>query len=66
MITNYLKQIGTKRKQSQSDKSDESISKKNIKWNVLVGFDDKGETLKRIENMKKKFHLLEIGVSLPW
>ena len=53
MITNYLKQIGTKRKQSQSDKSDEFIPKKNKKWNVLVGFDNKRETLKRIKNMKK-------------
>ena len=53
MITNYLKQIGTKRKQSQPDKSDESIPKKNKKQNVLVGFDNKGQTLKRIENMKK-------------
>ena len=53
MITNYLKQIGTKRKQSQSEKSDESIPQKNKKRNVLVGFDNKGETLKRIENMKK-------------
>ena len=43
MITNYLKQIGAKRKQSQSDKSDESIPKKNNKQNVLVGFDNKGE-----------------------
>ena len=43
MITNYLKLIGTKRKQSQSDKSDESIPKKNKKWNVLVGFDNKRE-----------------------
>ena len=31
MITNYLKEIGTKRKQSQSDKSDESNPKKNKK-----------------------------------
>ena len=52
-ITNYLKQICTKRKQSQSDKSDESIPKKNKMRNVLAGFDNKGETLKRIENMKK-------------
>ena len=50
MIINYLKQIGTKRKQS---KSDESIPKKKKKQNVLVGFDNKGETLKRIEKMKK-------------
>ena len=54
MITNYLKEIGTKRKQSQSDKSDESNPKKNKKWNVLVGFDNKRETLKKIEDMKKK------------
>ena len=53
MITNYLKEIGTKRKQSQSDKSDESNPKKNKKWNVLVGFDNKRETLKKIEDMKK-------------
>ena len=53
MMNNYLKQIGTKRKQSQSDKSDESIPKKNKKGNILVGFDNKGETLKGIENMKK-------------
>ena len=53
MITNYFKQISSKRKQSQPDKSDESIPKKNKKRNVLVGFDNKGETLKRIKNMKK-------------
>ena len=53
MITNYLKQIGTKGKQSQPDKSDKSIPKKNKKQNVLVGFDNKGETHKRIENIKK-------------
>ena len=53
MITNYLKQIGTKRRQSQLDKSDEFIPKKNKKRNVLVGFDNKRETLKRIKNMKK-------------
>ena len=61
MIINYLKQIGTKRKQS---KSDESIPKKKKRQNVLVGFDNKGETLKRIEKMKKNIHLLEIGMSL--
>ena len=53
MITNYLTQIGTKRKQSQLDKSDETIPKKNKRQNVLVGFQNKGETLERIENMKK-------------
>ena len=53
MITNYFKQISSKRKQSQPDKSDESIPKKSKKRNVLVGFDNKGETLKRIENMTK-------------
>ena len=31
MITNYLKEIGNKRKQSQSEKSDESNPKKNKK-----------------------------------
>ena len=53
MITNYLKQIGSKRKQSQLDKSDESIPKKNKKQNVLAGFDNNGETLKKSEYMKK-------------
>ena len=45
MITNYLEQICTKRKQSLSDEWDESSPKKNKKWNVLIGFDNKGETL---------------------
>ena len=50
MITNYLKQIGNKRKQSQSDKSDdEFIPKKNKKQNVLVGFDNKRETLRELK-----------------